>query len=289
MRKTAAWCWSANRTCTLIGALAALLCIATGCYKKDYLACLVKGIKLKTRAEQSAKRRLKADLIRRDLEEQLTKANNNGAGFEIELGKCRKRILALKSEIADRERRITGLLDRINEQQARIGNLKEKKQLKVERIVAKKRPARFLTRLLKPELEQGLLTLSSDEKNILTIKLKAGLLFHWGYKLRQEGRAVLDNLVRLLIKLPKHRIQVRGYAGDMPRGRVRFRRCCSSGGTIGARAVMVSRYLAGQGIAEGRIRAASFHRFAKRPPDNRRSRAFNPLRWIELVLTPLIQ
>jgi len=271
-----------------IAVIIAGLALLTGCVSsKKYDESLHNSMTL-----QNAKADLEEKLM--ETEKKLTTEKAARAALETEIAGLEMD----KQDLQGQNASLFGLNEELNRKLAelmreRLQAIKEKDQSITELTKEKKRAIEELRKTydnlvseLNEEIEKGEIEVS-QLKDKLTLSMVEKILFDSGSaEIKKNGRAVLQRVAEILMKVRDKQIRIEGHTDNVPIGPFLAAQFPTNWELSTARSTTVVRFLQDQGVEPSYLSAAGYSEY--RPVDSNETdegKAKN--RRIEIVLIPL--
>jgi chemotaxis protein MotB len=233
--------------------------LATATSEKDRLAAALAAAQSQVAALQAGagdKDKLAADLSAvnqrvTDLESQLASAQSQVSSLQAgvsekdklaaELGASKQRLADLEKQLADRNKELAGLRGELSAEMAKLNEAQ-----------------RGLVRALRPEIEQGNITVDLNNERLL-INLASSMLFGSGEdQLKPAGVDALKRVGAILKDYPEYVVEVDGHTDNRPIRSSLKKRFPTNKELSEARAVNGITALAEGGVSAGTITSAGY-------------------------------
>ena len=219
---------------------------------KDQLAASLAAAQAQVAALQAGaggKDKLAADLAAAnqriaELESQLAAAQSSGADQDkltAELAAEKQRIADLQKQLADRDKELAGLRGELSAEMAKLSEAQ-----------------RGLIRALRPEIEQGHITVDLNNERLM-INLASSMLFGLGEdQLKPAGTDALKRVGAILKDFPEYKVEVDGHTDNLPIRSSLKKRFPTNKELSEARAANGVTALAEGGVSAGTITSAGY-------------------------------
>jgi chemotaxis protein MotB len=187
-------------------------------------------------------------------------------GLQAQLRESELKIHELEDELSLSEKKLEGLKTEVDELKTEVAVLEEEKQRALE---AKKEAVADLQGTydelvgeLNEEIQKGRIAVSQLQDK-LSLSMVDKILFDSGSAaVKPEGRAVLDRVAEILVKVEGKQIRIEGHTDDVPIGPGLMDRFPTNWELSTARATTVVRYLTEQGGLEAvKLSAAGYSQY----------------------------
>ncbi len=223
---------------------------------------------------------LQAAMSEKDrLNGELEACRNEIATVGADLEQCRSSLEVRAGDVARLREQSAALQTNLEETRKAVEEMRRRAQQQEERL----KTYRALLARFQRLIESGKLDVQVL-RGRMVVKLGEGILFDSGSAaLKPSGKAVLDEVTRVLAELPNRAFQIEGHTDDVP---VRPGGAYANNWELSAaRAISVVQYMIDQGMDPGRLSAAGYGEYTPIVPnDTAELRALN--RRIEIVLLP---
>ena len=233
----------------LASSQASLAALQAGAGDKDKLAAdlaTAQGDKDKLAADLSAAKQRVTEL-----ESQLASAQSQASSLQAgvtekdklaaELGASKQRLADLEKQLADRDKELAGLRGELSAEMAKLTEAQ-----------------RGLIRALRPEIEQGNITVDLNNERLL-INLTSSMLFGSGEdQLKPAGTDALKRVGAILKDYPEYKVEVDGHTDNRPIRSSLKKRFPTNKELSEARAANGVTALAGGGVSTATITSAGY-------------------------------
>ncbi len=211
--------------------------------------------------------------------EELVACRNAHAKVSEELKACKANLEAQAGEVSRLQDQSAALETSLEETRKAVEAMRERARQQEERL----KTYRGLIARFQSLIESGKLDVQVL-RGRMVVKLGEGILFDSGSaELKPSGKAVLDEVTRVLAEIPNRNFQIEGHTDDVPlRPGGKY---ANNWELSAARAISVVLYMIDQGMDPHRLSAAGYGEYTPIVPnENDELRALN--RRIEIVLMP---